>query len=595
MNNLSIHFGDTIIQCEVVDDSQGHAVGLSKHSSLDESEGMLFVFDRIATRQFWMSRVSFPIDIIGLDSEARVTKIVANAKPGSLQRWAFPDVAAVLEVNGGLARIAGLKVGDMLETAEDMGPPGCRVEESENPPTGEGILASHDDRPKQDYVKKLWGDDLGDLALNAEKQAGLKKMIAPAILGLGLACGAGGACKHEQQSGESASTQMPAPAPPAWAKSPRLKEVFMKGWEADPTSARRQLQRLIQEGAPEDEQAAFNSGLTLRMQKSSQLDEGHQLDEWLSDQSESYLSTLSHWCETHGQETDPPAAMIDWIGEINWAPVRGVVEFPAQFGDPAQYADEVYRRSKQMLQMGKAAGDVTELFGDEESDEDDEKVLDDLGDLTDLFESDKPKPKKKAAKKGDLELLERWRATGRTTRMNPEDIATAVGGNARAVTNALERLVQEGLVTAHSQSTRVQKSDDFGRKPFGAETQTWRSYSIPGTTKKAQIVDEDKFVSTVATTLAGKVDEMVWTPDALNGGKTERCVVTRRDLARWLSGDALPAGENYILQSAATDRGLSLVGDAFILGGIADEAKMGFSGSSPTLVLYRDKAGQGGQ
>ena len=96
----------------------------------------------------------------------------------------------------------------------------------------------------------------------------------------------------------------------------------------------------------------------------------------------------------------------------------------------------------------------------------------------------------------------------------------------------------------------------------------------------------------------GKVGEIQWTPDALNGGASERTVVTRRDLAQWLGGDprgfgdAAPEATEYIVRAASSDRGLRLIGDAFILAGLADTARLGYQNRQPTLILYREAQGE---
>lgn len=106
--------------------------------------------------------------------------------------------------------------------------------------------------------------------------------------------------------------------------------------------------------------------------------------------------------------------------------------------------------------------------------------------------------------------------------------------------------------------------------------------------RTAQIVDEAKFVDKVSNILTTHAGALEWTPDVLNGGSSERAVVTRRELSRWLAaGQAAPESTQYIIDAAATDRGLSLIGDAFILAGQADMARVGFTSTGPMLVLYR--------
>ena len=58
--------------------------GLSGLEKLNESEGMLFLFDQPSKQGFWMNEMKFPIDIIWLDSNSRVVHIEKNLKPCTL-------------------------------------------------------------------------------------------------------------------------------------------------------------------------------------------------------------------------------------------------------------------------------------------------------------------------------------------------------------------------------------------------------------------------------------------------------------------------------------------------------------------------------
>jgi len=104
--------------------------------------------------------------------------------------------------------------------------------------------------------------------------------------------------------------------------------------------------------------------------------------------------------------------------------------------------------------------------------------------------------------------------------------------------------------------------------------------------KCAQIVDEAKFVEKVADILFAHVDQIKWGPDHLNGGVTERAVVTRELLAQWL-GRATTEASRYVLEAAADARGLNLIGDAFLLSGMAETVQVGGNGPAPILVLRR--------
>lgn len=112
---------------------------------------------------------------------------------------------------------------------------------------------------------------------------------------------------------------------------------------------------------------------------------------------------------------------------------------------------------------------------------------------------------------------------------------------------------------------------------------------IPGTPqlRVAQIVDEQKFVEKVAEVIVGNLGRMQWIPDHLNGDATERSVVTRCELGQWLEGRLPSEALQHILDASATERGLNLVGDAFILAGVADSARVAFQGGKTALVLRR--------
>src|SRR5262249_51893445 len=115
MQTTFIKLGSAHIRCEIADTPSAHSLGLSKHASLEDDEGMLFVFDRPRTCTFWMSSVRFPIDIVGIDEHGRVAKIVSNAQPGTFEHWTFPKVAAVLEVVGGMCERERVSTGSVVE------------------------------------------------------------------------------------------------------------------------------------------------------------------------------------------------------------------------------------------------------------------------------------------------------------------------------------------------------------------------------------------------------------------------------------------------------------------------------------------------
>jgi uncharacterized membrane protein (UPF0127 family) len=94
--------------------------GLSGRKSLNENEGMLFVFPQSGKYLFWMKDMNFPIDIIWLTSDMKVDYIKNNASPELYPETYGPGISDgnakyVLEVSSGFANKNNLKVGDSIQ------------------------------------------------------------------------------------------------------------------------------------------------------------------------------------------------------------------------------------------------------------------------------------------------------------------------------------------------------------------------------------------------------------------------------------------------------------------------------------------------
>ena len=99
------------LTCHVADTDELQMTGLGKHASLDVDEGMLFTFPEPRKASFHMSTVSFPIDIIFVGSDGRVTKKVENIEPGTKGIWTMPHTSVVVEANGGFCANNEIEVG----------------------------------------------------------------------------------------------------------------------------------------------------------------------------------------------------------------------------------------------------------------------------------------------------------------------------------------------------------------------------------------------------------------------------------------------------------------------------------------------------
>lgn len=373
--------------CKVASTSSEHEVGLSRTASLGANEGLLFKFDNESYRTFHMSTVPFPIDIIGINSEGKVTRVIANAQPGTKEAWGLPKAAYVLEINGGLSSKLKLLVGDDVVIGEGVAK------------TAKAYHATPHVFTVLNHNKSGIGTHFGDLSQAQQYYNNYKDDAT---------------VENEPWNGKIFAYDLKI-------KNPLRVTHLTKLWTAD--NVVKILPTLMQEKYAKD------VALVSKMRK----------------------------------ETISETTRLDILREII---------------EDAGYDSLVYEN------------EMTSNDG--------------------TFE-------------GDSYVV--W--------------------------------------------------DNSLIKPLG-------------TAKTAQIVDESAFVTKVSRLLLGKVDEMQWTPDVLNGGATERCVVTRADLVRWLSSDIPQDKLEIILDSMASEQGLNLVGNAFVLAGICDTPKVGFAGKRPILVLYRD-------
>ena len=84
--------------------------GLMFTSYLPKLQGMLFVFETDAPRQFWMKNTQIPLDMLFFASNGRLVNIVHSAVPFSLTtRNSAGPARYVLELNGGIASKIGIQ------------------------------------------------------------------------------------------------------------------------------------------------------------------------------------------------------------------------------------------------------------------------------------------------------------------------------------------------------------------------------------------------------------------------------------------------------------------------------------------------------
>ena len=101
---------------EVVATDAEREKGLMYRRDLPEGRGMLFDFQTEQPVAFWMKNTLIPLDMVFIAADGTVRHVHANAVPMSTDT--IPSeaaVRAVLEINGGTARLLGIKPGDKVK------------------------------------------------------------------------------------------------------------------------------------------------------------------------------------------------------------------------------------------------------------------------------------------------------------------------------------------------------------------------------------------------------------------------------------------------------------------------------------------------
>lgn len=93
----------------IADDDQRRARGLMFVKHLGAADGMLFVYPRAQSISMWMKNTYVPLDMLFVAADGKVTRVVANTEPLSLQTIeSGGPVLGVVELPAGSA--ARLKI-----------------------------------------------------------------------------------------------------------------------------------------------------------------------------------------------------------------------------------------------------------------------------------------------------------------------------------------------------------------------------------------------------------------------------------------------------------------------------------------------------
>ncbi len=103
------------LDIEIADTDFDIQTGLMYRNSMDTKQGMLFVFDDLKKRFFYMKNTKIPLDLVFINENKNIVSFQKNAKPfdESSLPSNFP-AKYVLEINAGLVDTWSLSVGDSI-------------------------------------------------------------------------------------------------------------------------------------------------------------------------------------------------------------------------------------------------------------------------------------------------------------------------------------------------------------------------------------------------------------------------------------------------------------------------------------------------
>lgn len=110
-------YGNATVLAEVADTDEKRQRGLSGRETLQDGEGMLFLFEVSGQHKFWMNNMKIALDIVWIADDGEIAHIEENVTPET-----FPQVfsskiptRAVLEVPAGWVERNGVIVGEYIQ------------------------------------------------------------------------------------------------------------------------------------------------------------------------------------------------------------------------------------------------------------------------------------------------------------------------------------------------------------------------------------------------------------------------------------------------------------------------------------------------
>jgi len=115
LTRSTIYIGDQKIQVEVADTENLRNLGLMFRRRLPDNQGMLFIFENVSPRSFWMKNTFVPLSIAYADGQGKILNI-EDMSPHSLDEVSSSGPAMyALEMPIGWFDQKGIHAGDRIQ------------------------------------------------------------------------------------------------------------------------------------------------------------------------------------------------------------------------------------------------------------------------------------------------------------------------------------------------------------------------------------------------------------------------------------------------------------------------------------------------
>lgn len=115
MELVPLRVGGIEIQVEIADDADERQRGLMYRETLEENQGMLFVYPEQRILGFWMRNTLIPLDIAYIDREGRIVDIQQMEPQTTETHDSAAPAMYALEMNQGWFEANGIRIGDLIE------------------------------------------------------------------------------------------------------------------------------------------------------------------------------------------------------------------------------------------------------------------------------------------------------------------------------------------------------------------------------------------------------------------------------------------------------------------------------------------------